>query len=91
MQDGEGLYPSLLNLPTCLCLVGEYVVFFRPIAQDSPTFQLDLFQVGNASFALALIDLISSATANNEPTALEIATDHLNIERGSTAVFSVRE
>jgi len=80
---------STLPVPTCICLTGQFVAFFRPVQDSYTTIQVDVFATQSLSFALAAIDLISSVTAANEPTALELASDNFEIQRAATKIITI--
>ena len=83
------IHQLTLPTPTCICLSGEFVAFFRRVQDSYTTTQVDVFETKSLSFALAIVDLISSVTAENEPTALELASDNFDIERAATKNISI--
>lgn len=83
------IHQPALPTPTCICLSGEFVAFFRRVQDSYTTTQVDVFAIKSLSFAFAAIDLISSVMAGNEPTALELASDNFDIERAATKIISI--
>ena len=92
ITETEGaIHRKQLPLPTCLCVSGESIVFFRNSQAQPDVCQVDIFQMGRLSFALAAIDLISAVTVDYEPTALELASDHFDIKRAATRKIVIGE
>ena len=83
------LYEEVVSAPTCLCLSGEFVAFFRKVPDGSNSTQVDIFEAKSLSFALAAIDLISSVSEANEPTALELASGNFGLSRAGTRTIQI--
>ena len=85
------IHRTFMPLPTCICLSRQFVAFFRTSQQPFGTCQVDIFESGELSFALAAIDLLSAVTIDYGPSALELATDHCDIQRVATRQIVVTE
>ena len=80
--------PMVLT-PTCICISGEIIVFFRTIDSVSQTVQVDIFKSESLSYALAIIDLIAVVKETREPTALELAYDDLGIQHEASRTIKI--
>ena len=78
------IHDSIVPVPTCICLSGQLIAFFRREQESSCTTQIDIFESKSLSFALAAIDLISAVAEGNEPTALELASSRFGLDRVAT-------
>ena len=85
----SAIHQRALPVPTCICLSGEFVAFFRTVHDSTTTIQVDVFATKSLSFALAAIDLVSSVTEGHEPTALEMASDNFEIVRAETKTIAL--
>ena len=76
-HSASKIHGTMESVPTCICLFGEFIAFFRRTQDTSSTTQVDLFQSKSLSFALAAVDLIATATGGSEPTSLELVGGEL--------------
>ena len=88
-HSASEIHGTMDSVPTCICLLGEFIVFFRRKEGAMKTTQVDLFESKSLSFAFAAVDLICTATRGTEPTSLELVTTELGIDRAATRTIEL--
>ena len=88
-HSASEIHGTMEPAPTCICLFGEFIVFFRRKKDTVSATQVDFFKSKSLSFALATIDLISTVTGSNEPTSLELVSTELGIDRTATKTIKL--
>ena len=88
-HSASEIHGTMESIPTCICLFGEFIVFFRRKKDTVRTTQVDFFKSKSLSFALAAVDLIATVTRSNEPTSLELISTELGIDRAATRTIEL--